>query len=157
MLVYIIDGFNLVHRVKSLKNSTTPHRDLIRYIRTNKLTGSKNNKVIVVFDGRVNDDALREKGDFEVVFSGQISADEVIKKRLEKIKNKSETVVVSDDRQIREATKRQGARSYRIADFTKTKKKSERSEKEISYGLQYEITEELRRIWLKEEDEPDKS
>ena len=98
MLRYIIDAFNLVHRVKSLKNSDTPHRDLIRYIRTNKLTGSKNNKVIVVFDGRINDDALREKGDFEVVFSGQISADEIIKKRVDKIKNKSakeQGVVVS--------------------------------------------------------------
>ena len=152
MLRYIIDAFNLVHRVKSLKSSDTPHRDLIRYIRTNKLTGSKNNKVIVVFDGRINDDALREKGDFEVVFSGQISADEIIKKRVDKIKNKSETVVVSDDRQIRDITKRQGARSCRIADFLKTKSKTQESEKEISYGLQHEITEELRRIWLKEEE-----
>jgi len=153
MLVYIIDAFNLVHRVKSLKSSDTPHRDLIRYIRTNKLTGSWSNKVIVVFDGRVNEDALRERGDFEVVFSGELSADEIIKKRVDRTKNRSETVVVSDDRQIRDITKRQGARSYRIDDFIKTRKKEEKSEKEISYGLQHEITEELRKIWLKEEDE----
>ena len=151
MLAYIIDGFNLIHRLKQLKTSNTPHRDLIRYIRTNKLTGSRNNKVVVVFDGKTNSDAIQEKGGFELVFSGEVSADEIIKQRVRKIKNKSETIVVSDDRQIRDAIKREGAKSLRIADFTKTKKKSEESEKDISYTTQYEITEELRKIWLKEE------
>ena len=153
MLVYIIDAFNLVHRVRELKHSTTPHRDLIRYIRTNKLTGSRNNKVIIVFDGKVNDEVLREKGEYEIIFSGTMNADGLIKKRLKKVKNKSETIVVSDDRQIRDFTKQEGARSYRINDFTKIKKKTKKEEKEISYGLQHEITEELRKIWLKEENE----
>ena len=59
--------------------------------------------------------------------------------------------MVSDDRQIRDNTKKDGARSSRIADFLKTKKKPQRSEKDISYSVQHEITEELRRLWLKEE------
>jgi len=35
--------------------------------------------VIIVFDGKADSDAIREKGDFEIVFSGSRSADEVIK------------------------------------------------------------------------------
>lgn len=147
--MYIIDGFNLIHRVKVLKESKAPHCDLIHYIRKNKLTGSRNNKVIIVFDGKINFEVNKER-EFEVIFSGSKSGDEVIKKRLEKIKNKSEVVVVSDDREVRDIVKREGARVCRTFDFIKTKKRPKIEEKQISYSLQREITEELRKIWLNE-------
>jgi len=151
MLVYIIDGFNLIHRLKELKNSSTPHRDLIHYLKNRRLTGSRNNKVIIVFDGKLNWEAKKEVTDFELVFSGSISADEVIEQRVEKIKNRSEVIVVSDDRQVRQTSKTQGARDCRIADFIREKAKNSpsREQKQISYLDQREITEELRRIWLK--------
>ena len=150
MLVYIIDGFNVVHKIPQVKQSSTPHQDLIHYIKKNKLTGSKNNKVIVVFDGGFRD--LNEK-EFEVIFSGQASADALIKKRLDKIKIKSEVIVVSDDKQIREFTIKARAKSYRVQAFLEPKVKSEKKEpaKDISYPLQREITEEMRKIWLKED------
>lgn len=150
MLVYIIDAFNLIHKVASLKNSNTPHCDLIYYIKKNKLTGSNNNKVIIVFDGNVNLQVKREEGRFEVLFSGKESADEIIKRRISKIRNKSETIVVSDDREIKDAAKRERTRLCSISDFIKTKKKEQAMEKEISYTVQKEITEELRKIWLGE-------
>jgi predicted RNA-binding protein with PIN domain len=149
MLLYIIDGFNIVHKVPSLKNSFTPHRDLIHYIKRNRLTGSRNNKVIIVFDGRTVRD-IRES-EFEVVFSGDVSADEVIKNKVDKVRNKSEVIVVSDDREIREYVRKVRVSSVRVADFIKTKKrKFKKNDKEISYSLQREITEELKKIWLKE-------
>jgi predicted RNA-binding protein with PIN domain len=150
MLVYIIDGFNVVHKIPHVKQSSTPHETLIHYIKKNKLTGSKNNKVIVVFDGRFRD--LNEK-EFEVVFSGEASADELIKKKLDKIKIKSEVIVVSDDKQIREFTIKSRAKSYRVQAFLSPKKTPDKKEeaKDISYPLQREITEEMRKIWLKEE------
>ena len=56
MLTYIIDGFNLLHKIRGLKNSYTPQQDLIKYIRSNRLTGSSNNRVIIVFDGHPTDE-----------------------------------------------------------------------------------------------------
>ena len=150
MLVYIIDGFNLIHKIESLKKSDTPHRDLIHYIRGNKLTGSRNNKVIIVFDGKPNFEAERIALEFEIIFSQGLSADEIIKRRVKRIKNKSGVIVVSDDREIRSAIKGEGAKSCRIDDFIKPRKKAQTREKEISYTLQKEITEEMRKVWLKE-------
>ena len=150
MLLFIIDGFNLVHKIASLKSSSFPQRDLIHYINKNRLTGSRNNKVIIAFDGKADPEAARSRG-VEVLFSGDRSADEVIKKRLEKIKNRSQVVVVSDDLEIRDAARAAGAKICRTADFIKKKRKKEINEaKEIDYSVQREITEELRKIWLKE-------
>ena len=153
MLIYIIDGFNLAHKVPALKQSTSPYYDVVHYIKQRRLTGSHNNKVIIVFDGHGSLDSAREK-EFEVIFSREESADNVIKHMLQKMKNKSQVLVVSDDREIQNYTKRERANSVRIADFLKIKKQRERGEsgedKEISYPLQREITDELRKIWLKE-------
>ena len=148
--MYIIDGFNLVHRIKSLKSSVEPHCSLIRYIRMNKLTGSRNNKVVIVFDGSFNLAASQEKGDYELVFSQSLSADELIHKKLKSLSNKSQVLVVSDDREIRDFTKREGARSLRIHEFVKIKQSQTPEGKEINYSLQREITEEMRKIWLKD-------
>lgn len=150
MLAYIIDGFNLIYQVASLKNSATPHQDLISYIRKNKLTGSRNNKVLIVFDGGVNFEAIEQRGIFEILFSGELTADDLIKKRLSRIKNKKEVVIVSDDRELRDAAKSEGARSCRIASFIKVKNEPQENQKKISPTLAHEITQEMRKIWLKE-------
>jgi predicted RNA-binding protein with PIN domain len=140
-----------VHKVPSLKNSLNPHRDLIQYIKKHKLTGSPNNRVTVVFDGHIDNDAIRER-EFEVIFGLGKSADSVIKERVHKLKNKSEVLVVSDDREIADYVRKEGAKPVKIADFIKIKEPKPRDEgsKEISYTLQAQITEELRKIWLKE-------
>jgi predicted RNA-binding protein with PIN domain len=134
--------------------SDIPQLELILYIKKHKLTGSHNNKVIVVFDGAFQIEAKRE-AEFEVIFSGERSADDLIKARIDKIKNSkyplSEVIVVSDDREIRDYAKKQGAVSERAVDFVKRVKETAREEsKDISYPLQKEITDELRKIWLKE-------
>ena len=153
MLVYIIDGFNLVHKITSLQKSITPQRDLIQYIRVNKLTGSRNNKVIVVFDGKPDQLLQQQEKIFEVIFSCQRTADEIIIQRVKRMQNKSQIVVVSDDRQIRDAINAAGAKSLRTATFIKPKNKSEKNEKtkDIGYAWAHEVTEELRKIWLKDD------
>ena len=150
MLVYIIDGFNLIYQVASLKNSNIPHQALITYIRKNKLTGSRNNRVLIVFDGGFDLEAIEQRGRFEILFSGESTADSLIKKRLSGMKNKKEIVIVSDDRELRDAAKTEGARSCRIADFIRVKTEPKEHQKEISPTLAHEITQEMRKIWLKE-------
>lgn len=157
MLLYIIDGFNLVHKIPSIKNSDIPQLELIRHIKKHKLTGSPNNKVIVIFDGSFQLQA-RNEAEFEVLFSGEVSADDLIKAKIDKIKNSkypmSEVIVVSDDRELRDYAKKQGAVSQRAGDFlslSREDSKGKEASKDISYTLQKEITDEMRRIWLKEE------
>src|SRR3990167_8989179 len=100
MLVYIIDGYNLTHKIAALKKSAAPQRDLITYIQKNRLTGSPNNKVIIVFDGNLDASLRREFGFCELIGSADKSADEVIKKKVLTLKPRSEVVVVTDDREI---------------------------------------------------------
>ena len=150
MLVYIIDGFNVVHRIPTLKSSSNPWQDLISYIRQKKLTGSKNNRVCIVFDGNPCPDVLGER-QYQILFSCEREADDIIKERIQRAKNKRQLVVVSDDREIRDFAKRHDATSLRVMDFIKVKKNPKKEEgKDISYSVQQEITEELRKIWLKE-------
>lgn len=147
MLVYIIDGFNVIHKIPELKTSLSPQKDLIAYIKRKRLTGSKNNRVVVVFDGKP-DLTLGEK-DFEVFFSQDRTADDVIKEKVSRMKNKRQVLVVTDDREIVSRVKNEGAAVLRVSDFIKTKPKKCKDEgKDISYKLQHQITEELRRIWL---------
>jgi len=151
MLVYIIDAFNLIHKIPYLRKSSSPIETLVQYIKTNKLTGSKNNKVIIVIDGRR--DVFLKENEYKIVFSDQKSADEVIKNIVEREKNKKIICVVSDDREIISYTKLVGANVLKVDEFVRMKKKevkrnSEEKKKEINYTLQREITEELKKIWL---------
>jgi len=159
MLLYIIDGFNLVHKIPSVKTSEIPQFELIQYIKKNKLSGSARNNVVIVYDGMPQASVSGER-EFQIIFSQEVSADELIKQRIDKIKNHrycpiSEVVVVSDDREIREHAIKSGAVSLRTMDFLKIKKESPKDDrkeedKDISFPLQKEITDELRKIWLKE-------
>ena len=152
MLQYIIDGFNVVHKVSSLKRSTTPRADLIHFIKKHKLTGSVNNKVTVVFDGAPSREIISERG-FKVIYSDRCSADDLIIAQIKKTKNTSQLIVVSDDREIRDCAKSHGIRSVKVLDFINPKKlnkSKEKEQKDISYTLQKEITDQMRKIWLKE-------
>jgi len=153
MLVYIIDGFNLVYQIEGLKNSINPHIGLIDHIRNNKLTGSHNNKVVIAFDGALNLEAIQRKGRFELLFSDQASADDLIINRVKKISNRKQVVMVSDDRELRDSVSSLGARVCWVKDFIFLKKKQieeEENKKDISPALKDEITREMRKIWLKE-------
>ena len=150
MLVYIIDGFNLAHKIEELRGSSCLQQDLIQYIKKHALTGSRNNKVTVVFDGNMRW-GFSEK-EFEVLFSGKHTADTLIKRRVENSSNVRQVVVVTDDREVRDFVRRRGASLCRVKDFIRGKKKKKRQEtaKDISYPLARQITEELRRIWIDE-------
>jgi len=150
MLWYIIDGWNLANSISELEKDSEPHLNLLRYLKAKRLTGSSNNKVTVVFDGMPKLGGTER--DIEVIFSQAQSADDIIKQTMTKSQKKKQMVVVSDDREIRDCARSLGVRIMRCGDFVKTKqkKRSAGDEKNISYRLQREITEELRKKWLNE-------
>jgi len=151
MLIYLIDAFNVIHKVAQLTNSSSPRNDFVNYIRKNNLTGSGNNKVTIVFDGYppISD---HPSGQYEIVFSCDATADDIIKKRAGSCKNKKELVVVTDDRAIRDHVRQLGAGLLSVNDFLNRAKKPEASSgrEAISDSLAREITEEMSRIWDRE-------
>ncbi|MCF7874884.1 MAG: NYN domain-containing protein [Candidatus Omnitrophica bacterium] len=151
MLQFIIDGYNLVHKIPEVKGSSTPCSDLLTFIYKNKLTGSNNNEVWVIFDGGQPPYQINNF-QYKIRFSSQESADDLIIKKIEGIDNRKQTVVVTDDRQLAYRARFLGARSISVDEFvSKTKKRKKKEEtKDIEYSLQREITEELKKIWLDE-------
>ena len=153
MLWYIIDGWNVIHKIPALKNSPSIREDFIYFLKKHHLTGSRNNRVTIVFDGRIDLNLKESERQFEIVFGGTKSADEIICNRVSAHSNKRNIIVVSDDNEIINYIKGQGASSVRTKEFLGRKDKKrlkKRDSKEISYTIKKEITDELRKIWLKE-------
>lgn len=154
MLWYIIDGWNVIYKIPSIKDKSLPRQELIFFIRSKRLTGSGRNRVTVVFDGNAPLSHTLGDKQFEVVFSGSRSADDIIKKKAKEYSRNANVVVVTDDREIIQDIRSSGIRYSRVDDFlakAKGNKILKQETKNISYTLQREITEELRKIWLKEQ------
>lgn len=154
MLWYIIDGWNVINKIGELKKATFPCHELISYIRKYRLTGSSNNRVTIIFDGRLNSlGEFRQDSTFRIIFSGEETADDLIKREVKAYKNKKQVVVVSDDRGIRDCIKLLGANSLSVGEFVKKRDKKKApsyKEKNIDRFTQKQITEELKKIWLEE-------
>ena len=153
MLTYIIDAFNLIHKIGSMCDSRSPHNELIRFIKSNGLIGSSNNRVVIVFDGH-ECSGLYPEHEFELLFSGDRTADDEIKDRVLKAKNKSQLIVVSDDREVRDFARREGAQVKSTEEFLVKGRRSktirlETDEKEIDFETRTKINREFEKIWAK--------
>lgn len=132
---------------------------LIRFVEERKPQGK--NRITIVFDGQ-KDICPPLKGIKEekvkVVFARGISADEKIKRMVEK-EGAKQVVVVSDDKEIRVYVRALGARVLSVKEFIEKggerrerKKEGSSSQverKRLPEGIE-EITSELKRLWLKE-------
>jgi predicted RNA-binding protein with PIN domain len=120
------------------------------------LCGSQKNKVTVVFDGHSDLSAqILDKSDIGIVFSRSQTADERIKKIVEKCPNTKNIVVVSDDKEITFFVKSCGAGVLNIEEFINRKRnltdsrEKEPPKPELNYSQIHKINQELRQIWLK--------
>jgi len=151
---YLIDGFNLFHKIRVLEDSTTPRSDLVQYIRRNNLTGSKNNRVTIVFDGFETAE-LSVDPDYHIVFSDNRTADDVIKEIIRGATHKRDVVVVSDDNEIRDAARQEGAQVWHTHEFLADRKSNRSSSREkdddrnLSPSQMMDITDEFKKIWDK--------
>jgi predicted RNA-binding protein with PIN domain len=163
-LLYIIDGYNIINHTQFIhahKKIRNPQRALLELIKTQRLTGSSKNKIVVVFDGYPDLSSKNlNKCDIEVVFSRKETADARIKRMVEALGNPANTMVVSDDKEIKFFVKAAGARSVSVEDFINPVSKQEvnrlRSKEkdllkpELSYTQIDRINQELKAIWLKD-------
>jgi len=166
-LQYIIDGYNVINHplFKSTHSKIKePQIALLEFIKTKKLCGSPNNKVIVVFDGYFNTAELKQSGsDIKVVFSREETADEKIRKISQAQGNTKNIVVVSDDKEISLFIKAISARSMSVSQFIDPSSRSKKSvnpsgkqtkwerellKTELNYSQIEKINQELKKRWL---------
>jgi predicted RNA-binding protein with PIN domain len=158
-LRYVIDGYNITNHPLFAKLANRrlkdPRAALLELIATRRLSGSPKNKIIVVFDGYQNYEnsriATEEHPAIKVIFAAEESADA----RIIKIAQESDppnTVVVSDDKQIRIFVRSLGCRTLSVEEFIDYRKnlkgKDAPPEPELTYTQKEKINRELKKIWL---------
>lgn len=107
----------------------------------------------VVFDGFSPQVRFAQRS-IKIIYSCDITADEKIRKIIENKKNKKQTFVVSDDRQIREFTKILGGNPLKVGEFfeivypIEKKSQKEKIDKEkIDYSIKLKIEKELENFY----------
>ncbi|MGB9677731.1 MAG: NYN domain-containing protein, partial [Candidatus Ratteibacteria bacterium] len=105
----------------------------------------------VIFDGYSTEISFYSKI-IKIFYSQDITADEMIRKILERKKNKKEIFVVSDDNEIKEFTKILGANQLKVPEFLeiiypKKNIKMKEKDKEIDYTIKIKIEKELEKFY----------
>jgi len=156
-LQFIIDGYNVIHHPIFTQQVTQkakyPKSALLEFIKKNRLCGSSRNKIMVVFDGYPEPSSNKTASDTNIVFSGNETADEKIKRVVESSDNPKNIIVVSDDKEIKFFAKVCGAKAIGVEEFIPTKEKKAKDEDdllkaELTYAQIDKINKELRKIWL---------
>ncbi len=125
---------------------------LIRYIELKSPQG--NNSVTIVFDGKEDVYSPAVDSKVRIIYTKGESADEKIKKMVKASSQVKSIVVVTDDRDIQYSVRAAGAKISSVHDFLHQKPapKSGRSRK-VSRESEQKINEELKDIWLKDNNE----
>lgn len=94
---FLIDGNNLIGKIKELRNCKDSSRKrLIKML--NLYFSGKGNKVTLYFDGHLEDNYLLTAGKIE--YSGRKAADDIIRTDIERAKNPKQLTVISSDYDI---------------------------------------------------------
>ncbi|MFH0935314.1 MAG: NYN domain-containing protein [Candidatus Omnitrophota bacterium] len=157
-LQFVIDGYNII-RHPLLASTSSKGREqraaFIEFMHSNKLTGSPNNSVTIVFDGYPDSGLLEEDfKDINIIFSRRQSADERIKAIVERSAGAKNIVVVSNDKEIKFFARSLGANVLAVEEFIGQKKKkrtaSQPLKPELKPSQMHSINRELRKLWLGE-------
>lgn len=159
-LQYIIDAFNLINNPAFkpvTKTTANIQSSLVNFINLNRLAGSKNNSVILVFDGYPpKDQSLPEEQGLSCLFSQAVEADELIKRIVEKSAQPKNIIVVSDDKQVQLMSRLLHARICSVEGFINGKKnnkfvaakKSDADDFKLTYSKMQKIDAEMKKRWL---------
>jgi predicted RNA-binding protein with PIN domain len=157
---YIVDGYNVINSNEMFSADTLEGRrnKLFGFINSNKPQGSDNNSVTIVFDCKVKDSYETNSysktylGEIEIIFSdGYASADDIIVKICDSVKNPLEIMVVTNDRGIHRRIALSGAKHTGVESFLEKGQKNKnivRPIKKVSDNSMKEINEELKKLWL---------
>ena len=159
-LQYIIDSYNLINHPAFkpvFKSFLNIQHALADFIRINRLTGSKNNSLVLVFDGYPPplEDIPRQNG-LLCMFSRTQEADELIKRLVEESAQPKNIIVISDDKQVQLTSRLLYARICSVEEFIcgkKSKKfvstaKLEADDFKLTYAKMQKINAEMKKRWL---------
>lgn len=101
----IIDGYNLIHTIPSMKKMLAHHAESARELlihSVSQLTHKKKFRCSIVFDGSAPNTAQKQSSHapVHVIFSFSVTADEKIKAMIEHSKNRRQLVIISSDQEI---------------------------------------------------------
>ncbi len=152
-MLYILDAYNIICKLKKRHSWGDLRRGFLRFLHRHPISWSKKNRIIVVFDGQRNPDIIFKFPSFEIVFSGNDTADKKIEKILARMRP-SAGIVVSDDREVAFYARKAGVSSLKVDEFISLMRKEDSetvSEDKDGLGKEdvEEINEELYRLWVK--------
>jgi predicted RNA-binding protein with PIN domain len=109
----LIDGNNLLHRLSGERSRWAVREALLERVR------GESQRVTVVFDGPPPDGAPPEEslGAVTVVYAGSREADDVIVRRIPRGPQARQWVVVTDDQQLRQRARDEGAAVRSLAEW----------------------------------------
>lgn len=102
---FIIDGYNVIHAIPSLKKTLAHNGESAREMlihSVSQLTHRKKFRCTIVFDGTTPNNSVKQSAHapVHVLFSFPHSADAKIKQMIEQSKNRSLLVIISSDTEI---------------------------------------------------------
>lgn len=121
-LHYIVDGYNVIKQAPSLKTLELKQarHSFLRFIQASGVTGSRRNKITVVFDGSgdcFSRTPVDEFAGVNCVFSQGESADDKIIDLIKSSPNPKIAVLISDDRALGLSARSLGADVMSVAGF----------------------------------------
>lgn len=155
-LHFIIDGYNLIKQAPHLDkaNLEDSRKALISLLSVYQPQGSRRNRVTVVFDGKQGNFSVSgSASSAQIIFTQGESADDKIKRMVEKSENPRNIAVVTNDREIQRFVRQKNAQVKTVDEFLAKcalpKPKGRVDDKIISPPEAAEINEEMKRVWLK--------
>lgn len=121
MKYVIIDGYNLLHKIPRLKNlmKENPDSAQMSLLETVRRSMNHGERLVLVLDGYSN---FRSS---DIIYSGNVTADEVIRSFIEDHYAKDSITVVSSDSYITGLAKVCGCEVIKSEDFVKLNKLSD--------------------------------
>lgn len=161
-LQYILDGYNVIKCVEEMADcSLDQGRDmLLRTLAHDRPQGSLRNQVTVVFDGK--DGVWGQKLSIfaKIIFSSGETADDYIKRMIDRSKDLKNIIVVTNDGEIACYVRKSGAKVLSVQEFMFSKKTSSRalnkkrnssgtaSFKSITRVAVDKINKEMEDVWI---------
>ena len=161
-LQYIVDAYNLINHPAFnpvSKPALSIQHALADFIKSNKLTGSKNNNLVLVFDGYPPslENIPRQNG-LLCMFSYAQEADELIKKIIQDSASPKNIIVVSDDKEVQLTSRFLHAQICNVEEFICGKQDNKSAtdarlaafDFKLNYAQMQKINAELKQKWLGE-------
>src|SRR3989338_5784204 len=156
-LHFILDGYNILLRSRQFNRFSDSdemsgaRQKLIQFLERERPQGSVRNRVTIVFDGRadvIGDWRGVSHQGIRVIFTEGESADDRILKLIEGEKEPSQTVIVTDDRELSYRARQSRAKTSSVNEFLEKRKLKETPCSDLNPDEAMKITQELAKRWL---------